>query len=145
MAARILARFGCKDFEYQDELEGTFLLGRQRTPDEPCFQKTLERDAWRIAVANLQDRGVSRRHALVEPLAGNRVKVTNISEGNVIYIAEMPPQQVLPQASEVRDLPMAFTLGEMLIKLSAMVTESDAVDNPYQSLPYATLTGCQIT
>lgn len=139
MAARILARFGCKDFEYQDELEGTFLLGRQRTPDEPCFQKTQEGDAWRIAVANLQDRGVSRLHALVEPLAGNCVKVTNISEGNVIYIAEMPPKQVLPQASEVRELPMAFTLGEMLIKLSAMVTESAAADNPYQSLPYATL------
>ena len=139
MAAHILARFAHQDFEYQDEFEGTLLLGRQRTPDEPCFQKTQEGETWRIAVATLQDRGVSRLHARVEPLAGNRVKITNISDGNVIYIAEVPPKQIMPQGIEVRDLPTAFTLGEMLVKLSVPLVETAAADNPYQSLPYATL------
>ena len=139
MSARILARFAYKDFEYQDEFDSPLLLGRQRSADEPCFQKQREATGWRMAVAALQDRGVSRLHALVEPLAGNRVKITNVSEANVIYVAEMPPKQMIPQAIEVRELPVAFTLGDMLIKLSAVMTESQGADEAYQSLPYATL------
>lgn len=139
MTARVLARFAYKDFEYQDEFDRPLLLGRQRSSNEPCFQKQPEATGWRMAVAALQDRGVSRLHALVEPLEGNRVRITNVSEANVIYLAEMPPKQMTPQGVEVRELPMAFTLGEMLIKLSAVVPEVAAADDAYQSLPYATL------
>ena len=139
MSSRILARFAYKDFEFQDEFDSPLLLGRQRSADEPCFQKQPEATGWRMAVAALQDRGVSRLHALVEPLPGNRVKITNVSEANVIYVAEMPPKQMVPQAIEVRELPVAFTLGDMLIKLSAAVPESPVADEAYQSLPYATL------
>ncbi len=139
MSSRILARFAYKDFEFQDEFDSPLLLGRQRSADEPCFQKQPEATGWRMAVAALQDRGVSRLHALVEPLPGNRVKITNVSEANVIYVAEMPPKQMVPQAIEVRELPVAFTLGDMLIKLSAAALESPVSDEAYQSLPYATL------
>ena len=139
MSSRILARFTYKDFEYQDEFDSPLLLGRQRSADEPCFQKQPEGAGWRMAVAALQDRGVSRLHALVEPLPGNRVKITNVSEANVIYVAEMPPKQMIPQAIEVRELPVAFTLGDMVIKLSTATPEANSSDAAYQSLPYATL------
>ncbi|MES2793246.1 MAG: adenylate/guanylate cyclase domain-containing protein [Planctomycetota bacterium] len=139
MSARILARFAYNDFEYHDEFDGEFLLGRQRSPEEPCFQKLRDSTGWRMAVATLQDRGVSRRHALVEPLSGNRVKITNVSDANVIYVAEMPPKQMVPLGIEVRELPVAFTLGEILIKLSAAAPESHGAEVAYQSLPYATL------
>ena len=139
MSPPILAQFAYKDFEYQDEFDGPLLLGRQRSAAEPCFQKQLEATGWRMAVAALQDRGVSRLHALLEPLPGNRVKIVNVSEANVIYVSEIPPKQMLPQAIEVRELPVAFTLGEMLIKLSVAVPDPYSVDDAYQSLPYATL------
>ncbi len=139
MTARILARFAYKDFEYQDEFDRPLLLGRQRSSDEPCFQKLPEGAGWRMAVATLQDRGVSRLHALVEPLPGNRVRITNVSEANVIYVAEMPPKQMIPQGIELRDLPVSFTLGDMLIKLSTVLSEQVDSEEAYQSLPYATL------
>ena len=71
---------------FADEFQEPVELGRQQSPDERRFVKQRESAGWRVAIARLGENAVSRRHVRVEPLAADRIRVTNLSVKNVIAV-----------------------------------------------------------
>lgn len=88
------------DFAFQFELlhrgrllhtqkfEAPIELGRQEKGDEPLLQVQTGGRQARIAIARLNESSVSRHQAVLEPVAGDRVRLVNVSTNNDIRLRD---------------------------------------------------------
>ncbi len=67
---------------YEGEFVGPVELGRQGLGDsneEVGRPRRLESGIWRVVIARYDENTISRQHALIEPIAHNKVRITNLS------------------------------------------------------------------
>src|SRR5438132_272394 len=94
---------------YQEEFDGPVELGRQRKQEEgPYVHKRLESGHWRLVIARSDEDSVSREHALLEPLAANRIRLKNLSTTRPIILPDQTPLQ--PEASCELSLPAVLSI-----------------------------------
>lgn len=120
---------------YATEVTGPVELGRQRAREPAAFQTVpAENGAMtRVIVARKTETQLSREHAVLEPLDGNRLRLKNVS--NALPIVIHNRLDVDPGKSVDVTLPCRFNLGDTTI-----VVESDAPDESVlESLGEATL------
>src|SRR5947209_12817312 len=76
------------------EFAGPVELGRQAEGEPGPYDQKSEAGRWRLVVARRDEEAISRKHALLEALAGGKVRVTNLSTKLPIRLAdgtELPP------------------------------------------------------
>src|SRR5438105_11176911 len=73
---------------YTVDLTGPAELGRQRTPDEALYAHHPITGRQRVVIAHKDEKGVSRLHALLEPLAEGGFRLTNLSDERPIGLPE---------------------------------------------------------
>ncbi|HEY2253133.1 MAG TPA: adenylate/guanylate cyclase domain-containing protein [Planctomycetaceae bacterium] len=123
--------------DFSGEFDVAVELGRQRRPDEAPFVQQRDGQGWRVSIARLDELMISRRHIRLEPLPGNRVRVTNVSERNTIFLED--GGVIASQQSSELPLPLEMNFDEKSIRLDPAGAES--FDEPeMHSLAYATLT-----
>ncbi len=132
-------RLTIRIFEHQQplhtaELDGLLTLGRQDKGEPPPFQRVATRDGARLIIAPWEENDVGRRHVVVEPLPGGKVRLTNGSAGQPIQLP--PTRQLACGAACELPLPVVFALGKDG-RLTVRLHEADA--SVLNSLPSATL------
>lgn len=98
---------------------GPVVLGRQEGPGEVLYAVTAARNGeQRLVIARPEELNVSRRHALLTPLADRRLKITNISRTAEVAL---PDGQVLAPggASCELGLPVELQFGHRRISVQA--------------------------
>jgi adenylate cyclase len=114
---------------YAGEVSGTVELGRQATAPESACGQTEERPGyWRVIVGRRDELNISRKHVLLEPLAGNRVRVTNQSTSQAVRFSD--GGDLPPRAACERSLPLLLGLGGKLVEIQ----EVGSVQGPLHSL-----------
>jgi adenylate cyclase len=122
---------------YSGELTGPVELGRQKellapksSLETPFFPRVISpeekkddakdglppTEAWsRVPIALRDENRISRRHVLVEPLGGDRVRVKNISTNNTLQLRtgnEVPPGESVELAA-----PCLFTVWNRTVRV----------------------------
>jgi serine/threonine protein kinase len=105
-------------------------LGRQRGGDEVVYSAGRDGSRARVAIAQLDEPTVSRNHGLVEPLPGNRVRLTNSSRVASIRLEDFT--EVRPGTYCVLDLPTVLFLGGKIIRLQAEGAATEAGDGLFR-------------
>jgi adenylate cyclase len=116
---------------FTGEADAPLELGRQADRAEEPYSLRRVDDRWRVIVARLEEHNVSRRHALVETVPQNCVRVTNLSTQQPVRLAN--GTNLLPHNSCVASLPVGLTLGNKLINIQ----ECDVDEVPLRSLEEA--------
>src|SRR6202030_2994958 len=100
--------------------------GRQADLSEKPYSQKQDKaaDPCRVVIARLGDHNVSRRHAVVEPLAGNRVRLKNVSQRQTIRLFD--GSELRPADARETNLPVLFTLGSKTIRIQ----ERDPAEDP---------------
>lgn len=98
---------------HADEIQRPVELGRQQAPREPLFLSQPGTSADRLVVAPLEERTVSRRHLLVEPLAFDRLRITNLTEKGTVQLDDMLMQ---PGATRELSVPYQLNVGNYQVK-----------------------------
>jgi adenylate cyclase len=100
---------------YSGEFNGRIELGRQCEGEDVGRPKRQDNGTWRVVIARFDENTVSRMHALVEPLAENKIKLTNLS-------AKLPIR--LPVGTELGPkawcevtIPAILTLGQKTVRV----------------------------
>jgi adenylate cyclase len=106
-------------------------LGRQSDRSEIPYSLKRIADHWRVIIARLEEHNVSRRHALLEAMPPNGVRLTNLSTQQPIRLAGGADLQ--PHDSGVAPLPVTLTLGNKTIRIQ----DCDADEVPLRSLEEA--------
>jgi adenylate cyclase len=107
---------------FSEEFNEPVELGRQSETREALYAgKRLGGGNWRVAIAGLAEKTVSRKHILIEPLSGRKARVTNQSSVLAFH---------LPDGSELRPgmtrdtmIPAFFSIGNKVVRVQP--AESD--------------------
>ena len=120
--------FDKQQLVFANELAGAVELGRQRQKEQGGYRPVFEADRWRLSIARTDEPEISRKHALVEPLAGDRVRITNLSEVQSVGIAG--EGDLAPKAAP-RELPLPVTivLGSRVIQVAAVEAEQGELES----------------
>jgi adenylate cyclase len=119
------------------EFAGPVEVGRQRRASETLYSTYPATEGRsRLVVARTSEDNVGRQHALIEPLAGERVRVTNLSSVQPIYFETPLGPPLAPGEHREVGLPQLIRLGTARVLRLQMPTESD---DPTASLAGATL------
>jgi adenylate cyclase len=118
---------------YTDEFDGPVELGRQSGSREGLYTKTFKAGQWRVVIASYDEESVSRRHALLEPLPGGRLRLSNTSA--MIPIRLVAGGEMAPNTSSEMALPVLLAIGRRTV----CVQISDQADPALQTLAQATM------
>jgi adenylate cyclase len=111
------------------EVNGAVELGRQATTRELAYTQTEESPGrWRVVVGRREEQNISRKHVLLEPLADNRVRVTNQSTSQAVRF--QGGGELAPQAAGEWSLPLVLGLGGKTVEIQ----EISSVQGPLHSL-----------
>lgn len=89
------------------ECPGPVELGRQAEGEPPPYSTSREGNRSRVVVARLDEKAVSRRFVTVDPLDGERARVTNLTRNVPVNVLEGSPLG----PGESRELSLPFFLG----------------------------------
>jgi adenylate cyclase len=106
-------------------------LGRQSDRCEIPYSLKRVDDRWRVIIARLEEHYISRRHALLEAVPPNSIRVSNLSMQQPVRLVN--GADLLPRDSCIVPLPVTFTLGNKAICIQA----EDADEIPLRSLEVA--------
>ncbi|WP_145277628.1 adenylate/guanylate cyclase domain-containing protein [Tautonia plasticadhaerens] len=132
---------------FDRRFEGPVLLGRQGdgTGAEPMFGvgRDDEEGIDRLVIAPLEERDVSRRHLLIEPIGGGRVRLSNRSDRVRVSTSDGRPPIGPGQADEL-ELPVTLGVGRRAVRLLASPEDAPPVGpDAHRSLGLAALPpGC---
>lgn len=112
---------------YTEDLLEPLELGRQDEGEEGPFSKKNLGSFWRLVVARLEERSISRSHVLLEPRPGDKVGVTNRSSSLTLRLGN--GKELKPGASSEEDLPLSMTLGKKTVHLQRTDSEEGPVQN----------------
>src|SRR5262245_31242334 len=100
---------------YSVTLAGPVELGRQQDFREAPLSYQQANGASRVVIAPIEEHAVSRQHVLVEPLADNWVRLTNLSGKQSIRLNNS--SDVQPQASCDVALPLLLSIGARTVRI----------------------------
>src|SRR5947209_5691312 len=103
---------------YQDEFAGPVELGRQRDGREVLYSTRRDGPRARLVIARLDEDTVSRDHALIEPVADDRVKLSNTSAKVSIRLADGSELKA-GQSCELT-IPTVIALGKKHVSIQAL-------------------------
>jgi adenylate cyclase len=104
--------------KYSRTFSGSVELGRQNDGREELYAaRTVRNGVWRVVIAPLDEDTVSRVHAHLEPLEGNRVRLTNRSGKVPIRLAD--GTELTAGASCELELPAVLALGRRTVQVLA--------------------------
>ncbi len=95
---------------HSGEFDAAIELGRQQDTDERLFENAPGTTVRRVPIAAISEMSVSRQHVLLEPLAGDRVRVGNLSAKNIIRMRD--GTSVIAGDSRELFAPCQLSLGE---------------------------------
>jgi adenylate cyclase len=110
-------------------LDGPWELGRQGDREDGPFAEHVQSGRRRLVIASLNERTVSRRHVLLEPLPGGGVRLTNLSDVQPIGLPD--GGDLAPRASCELTPPALLLVGTKTVRLQPSEPE----------LPLQTLSG----
>ncbi len=108
-----------------EEFDGKVELGRQSEVRENLYSKRNEGDRWRLVIAALDEDAVSRKHALLEPLDGKSIRLTNTS--SVIPLRVPGMDDIPPKGTRELSIPTMLAIGRKTIRVQAAETEDLAL------------------
>jgi adenylate cyclase len=108
---------------YSGDLEGPTELGRQGEGTERIFSRRLEGGRCRLVIAGRDEDSVSRKHALLEPLAKGRLRVTNLSAKVPIRLQD--GDDVRPGQARELAMPAFLLLGRKTIRVQEAASEDN--------------------
>ena len=118
---------------FSEELDGPVELGRQSDRKEGVYSRRPEGGRWRVVIAGVDEDAVSRKHALLEPLVGGRLRLTNAS---AIIPLGLPGGHALePGRSGEVGLPIVLAIGRKTVRVEAVEPEETSL----LALPEATI------
>jgi adenylate cyclase len=93
------------------------VLGRQDEGEDGPFsrRRTEDNNAWRLVMANREERSISRTHIMLEPLPGDRVRITNRS--TTLPLRLNTGRELKPLAAAEEGLPVVMILGKKSVHL----------------------------
>lgn len=103
------------DLVYTVELTGPAELGRQSSPAEKLYGHLLGAGRQRVVIAGIEERSVSRQHALLEPITAGGFRLTNLSAERPITLpdgADLAPKTSCSVAADA-----LLTIGKKAIHL----------------------------
>ncbi len=115
-------------------LQGTVELGRQSEGEEKPFFQKQQADHRRVVIARLDEDTVSRRHARVEPLSREKVRLTNLSAKLAIRLPD--GNELAPSTSCELAIPASLTLGKKVVRIQP---PEEAAPSHLQSLADVTV------
>jgi adenylate cyclase len=128
-----------QELVFTEEVEGPIWLGRQAHLRERAYSLSErddpdggERKMRGVVISPREDQNISRWHAWIEPLSGNRVRVTNKSKAQSIGL--LHDSTLFPEKSCELTLPVLLTLGSKTVRLQEVTRE----ERPFESLAEAT-------
>lgn len=98
---------------FTDRFDGPVELGRQLNTDETLHEARKLADRWRVVVADLREDTMSRHHVFIEPLGGGRVRLTNLSDRQVVECTRHGSLD--RKAVRDCDLPVEMRLGRQTV------------------------------
>ena len=114
MSAKLRVEFYRQDrLVHADEVNRPVELGRQQTAREPLFNSLPGESADRLVVAPIEERTVSRRHLLVEPLTFDRLRITNLTSKGTVQLDDMLME---PGSTRELGVPYQLTIGNYRIR-----------------------------
>ena len=102
-------------------------VGRQQAVDEEPFRLYRLADRQRLVVAPLTETAVPRRHALIEPLDSDLVRVTNVSQTVELGIGGGDP--LAPSSERVVGLPLLLVMGSRAVRLERILEEEEPLNS----------------
>lgn len=116
------------------EMTRALELGRQRMGEAAPYSHIALDDLDRVIIAELSESTISRRHVAVEPVSTERVRVSNLSAVNTIWIDSSKPLET--NGTGEFDLPVFLTLGNA--DLAILIYPSPEPSDGLQSLAVPT-------
>ena len=112
---------------HRGEFAAALELGRRQSPDEPLFRALTCPTGRRMAIAEMAENSISRRHALLTPLPDARVRIANLTTNNAVVLHDgaLGP-------GESRDVLVPCRLG--LGHLQVQIEGEPAAEHELQSL-----------
>lgn len=112
--------------KYSRTFAGSVELGRQNDGREELYAaRTVRNGVWRVVIAPLDEDTVSRVHAHLEPLEGNRIRLTNRSQKVPIRLAD-GTELTAGQSCEL-ELPAVLALGRRTVQVQVPDPKSPEV------------------
>lgn len=111
---------------FEQEFEGAVLLGRQSEGEEVYKSRRIDNNKWKLVVARFDEKNVSRDHAVLEPVPGSKVKVTNLSTKLPVHLPGTPelskwdPKEQPAPPTRVLDLPFYLNIGPKMVKVQEL-------------------------
>lgn len=113
------------------DCEGVLELGRQAEGEHGPFQQKRGAGRSRLVIAHLNEPSISRKHVLIEPLAENRFRVTNLSGTQPLYSLE--GGELKYQTWRELAAPVVLTLGKKTLRIQPAPSPAECL----QALPEA--------
>jgi adenylate cyclase len=118
---------------YSIELTEPVELGRQEGKEGGPYAEERLPDRCRVVIAGREERTVSRRHALLQPLSGGGVRLTNLSDVQPVGLPD--GRELEPRGCCDLTLPAALLVGVKVVRVEG----GGAAEPPLQSLGEVTL------
>ncbi len=110
---------------YTHELTEAVELGRQQKTDERPFHVTAESGRSRLVLAPHTVQTISRQHVLVEPIAGGKVRIKNLSETRDLHVPDVGTLRY----KEFREVspPLVLALGKIALRIQTVEEEEVSI------------------
>jgi adenylate cyclase len=119
--------------DHTHELTEATELGRQSSPGEgELYHVKTDSGRCRLILARLDEQTISRKHLLVEPIAGGKIRLTNLSENRSLQVPDIGTLGH-KESCEVSP-PLVLALG----KLALRIQEAQAEEKSLHGLPEST-------
>jgi adenylate cyclase len=116
-----------QQFVCMGEVDGPVELGRQSEGErEPYALKRSESGLWRAVIARLDEIGIPRKHALLEPLPGGRARVTALSQQIAVRLQE--GGDLGPATAREVALPVVLLAGRTTVRVEAASEAPSAIE-----------------
>src|ERR1700676_1728064 len=109
---------------YAADLRGPIELGRQQRAGEPLYRPQPGPGCVRVAIARLEETALSRSHVRLEPLAGGRVRLTNLTTANLLQLEDA--SFVSPGTSCEVTVPSLITVADRAIRIDHAEEEHES-------------------
>src|SRR5262245_65727721 len=86
-------------------------VGRQRSAETLYEPHPGDDGRPRLAVAAMNEDHVGRRHAFLEPLGDDRLRITNLSQVQPVYFESPPGPPLMPGEQRAVAMPQLSRLG----------------------------------
>ncbi len=107
------------------ECEGVVELGRQAEGESGPFRQKRDAGRARLVIAHLNEPSLSRKHVLIEPIAEDRFRITNLSSTQALYSLE--GGEVKFQTSRELAAPVVLTLGKKTLRIQPAASSSEGL------------------